>query len=105
VFWNTNLVDNMPVSVLEAGASGLVIVATAVGGIPALVRDGTDGVLVDAGDDEAIARTVLELLDDPERAAALSQGGRAMAERSGWPQVHEQWRQELELILPNRRVR
>ncbi|MFM7507991.1 MAG: glycosyltransferase family 4 protein [Actinomycetota bacterium] len=105
VFLNTNLVDNMPVSVLEAGASGLVVVATAVGGIPALVRDGEDGVLVDAGDDAAMARTVLELLDDGDRAGRMSEGGRAMAERSGWPQVHEQWRQELELILPNRRVR
>ncbi len=105
VFLNSNLVDNMPVSVLEAGASGLVVVATAVGGIPALVRDGEDGILVEAGDHESMARTVLGLLDDPDRAGELSEGGRAMAERSGWPQVHDRWRSELELILPNRRVR
>lgn len=105
VFLNSNLVDNMPVSVLEAGASGLVVVATAVGGIPALVRDGEDGILVEGGDHGSMARTVLALLDDPERAGELSEGGRAMAERSGWPQVHDLWRSELELVLPNRRVR
>jgi L-malate glycosyltransferase len=102
VFLNTNLVDNMPVSVLEAGASGLVLVATAVGGIPALVADGADGVLVPAGDDERMAAEVIGLLGDPDRSGRLSAGARALAERSGWPQVRRRWEEELTLLVPDR---
>ncbi len=62
IFLNTNVVDNMPVSVLEASASGLVPVATAVGGIPNLLTDDVDSVLVAARDDQAMATEVLRLL-------------------------------------------
>ncbi len=88
IFLNTNIVDNMPVSVLEASAAGLVPVATAVGGIPDLLTDGVDGVLVSAGDDEAMAAAVLDLLDHPARYAAMSARAREMSERSSWTQVH-----------------
>src|SRR5207247_1592596 len=46
VFLNTNRVDNTPVSVVEACAMGLPVVATEVGGLPDLLRDGHDGLLV-----------------------------------------------------------
>lgn len=104
VFLNTNLVDNMPVSVLEAAASGMVVVATAVGGIPMLVEDGRDGVLVPAGDDAAMASTILGLLDDPVRCGALSEGALALAERSGWTEVRRRWEEELSFLLPDRRI-
>ncbi|MEZ5179697.1 MAG: glycosyltransferase family 4 protein [Acidimicrobiales bacterium] len=101
VFLNTNIVDNMPVSVLEAAASGLVPVATAVGGIPALLTDGVDSRLVPAGDAEAIATAVLGLLEDPDAFAALSRGARELALRSGWPAVYARWREELHELLPH----
>ena len=100
IFLNTNIIDNMPISVLEAGASGLIPVATAVGGIPKLLTSGVDSVLVPAGDDEAIAAAVVRLLRDPSFAADLSQGARRMAERSGWPSVRRQWEQQLALVAP-----
>jgi glycosyltransferase involved in cell wall biosynthesis len=102
VFLNTNVVDNMPVSVIEAGAAGMVIVATAVGGIPNLVLDGEEGVLVPAGDDAAMAREVLSLLEDPGRVDRLSAGARRLAERSGWPQVRTRWEEELSFVVPDR---
>lgn len=101
IFLNTNRVDNMPVSVLEAGACGLAVVATAVGGIPALLTDDVDGVLVPAGDAGAMAAAVLDLLADDDRYASLARGARALAERSGWPAVHARWVEELEPFLPD----
>lgn len=105
VFLNTNTVDNMPVSVLEAAASGLVPVATAVGGVPDLLHDREDSLLVPAGDDEAMAEAVLTLIAEPRRFAAMSAKARQLALHSSWPEVLELWRDELELILPGRDVR
>lgn len=100
VFLNTNVVDNMPVSLLEACASGLVPVATAVGGIPDLVTDGHDGLLVEAGDDEAMAKAVCQLLANSAQYSATSAAARRLAERSSWPQVRNRWEEELSLLLP-----
>jgi glycosyltransferase involved in cell wall biosynthesis len=91
IFINTNRVDNMPVAVLEAGAMGLPIVATAVGGVPDLLADGRDGVLVPDDDDAAMADAVLRLLEDPELAGRLSRNGRRLAERSTWDVVGPLW--------------
>jgi glycosyltransferase involved in cell wall biosynthesis len=91
IFINTNRVDNMPVAVLEAGAMGLPIVATAVGGVPDLLVNGRDGVLVPDNDVEAMANAVLGLLNDPDLAGRLSRNGRRLAERSTWDAVGPQW--------------
>jgi glycosyltransferase involved in cell wall biosynthesis len=98
VFINTNRVDNMPVALLEAGAMGLPIVATAVGGVPNLLGDGRDGVLVPSDDDAAMADAILALLNDPGRAAQLSQNGRRVAERSAWESVRPRWHALFEAL-------
>lgn len=91
IYLNTNHVDNMPVSVLEAGAFGLPVVATAVGGVPHLLRDGETGLLVPDGDVVAMAAAVRRLLDEPGLAATLSANGRALAESCAWEPVRRQW--------------
>jgi len=102
IYVNTNLVDNMPISVLEAAASGQLIVATSVGGVPALLHDGIDAVLVPPGQPEAIADAVEALLDDPERCAPMSRAARALAERSNWTAVLEHWQDALTFLVPER---
>lgn len=91
IYLNTNRIDNMPVSVLEAGAMGIPVVATNVGGIPDLLEDGETALLVPDEDDDAMARAIQRLLDDPALAARLSANGRALAERSSWQRVLPQW--------------
>jgi len=91
IYLNTNRVDNMPVSVLEAGAFGLPVVATTVGGLPYLLRDGETGLLVPAEDAAAMADAIRRLIDRPELAAALSANGRRLAESCGWATVRDQW--------------
>jgi glycosyltransferase involved in cell wall biosynthesis len=91
IFLNTNLVDNAPVTVLEAAASGLVVVSTDVGGIPDLLADGESALLLRAGDPAAVADAVVDLLDHPDQAVRLVDSARAVAQRSGWPSVRDRW--------------
>jgi glycosyltransferase involved in cell wall biosynthesis len=91
IFVSTSHIDNMPVAVVEAGALGLPVVCTSVGGVPDLLTDGETGLLVPDGDAEAMARAVLRLLGDPDLAERLSRGGREMALRSAWESVRPQW--------------
>ncbi|MCB0018308.1 MAG: glycosyltransferase family 4 protein [Anaerolineales bacterium] len=91
IFLNTNRVDNMPVSVVEAAAFGLPIVATAVGGIPHLLEHEQTVLLVPDEDSEAMAQAVTRLLQEPGLAAQLSSQGRKLAEASDWPRIHAQW--------------
>ncbi len=99
VFLNTNQVDNTPVSVLEAAACGLPVVATSVGGIPYLLRDRESALLVPMSDAEAMAAAVVELVDDPALASSLSIAGRQVAERSAWPAVRQQWFELVDRVL------
>ena len=86
VFLNTARVDNRPVSVVEAAASGLCVVSTDVGGVPDLVTDGESAVLVPPDDPAAVVGAVRGLVDAPARASRISAGGRAVAE-AGRPEV------------------
>jgi glycosyltransferase involved in cell wall biosynthesis len=95
IFLNTNRVDNAPVSVLEAAAFGLPVVSTNVGGIPYLLRNGEEALLVPEGDAEALASSVSRLLDEPGLAARLSSAGREVAERSSWLRVKPLWEELL----------
>jgi glycosyltransferase involved in cell wall biosynthesis len=69
--------EGLPLVILEAMAHGKPVVATSVGGIPEIVRDGETGVLVPLRDSRALAQAVVALLDDPARAASLGAAGRA----------------------------
>jgi L-malate glycosyltransferase len=68
--------EGMPNTVLEAMAAARPVVATAVGDVPALVRDGVTGLLVPPGDATALAAAIGRLLKDPPAAAELGAAGR-----------------------------
>jgi glycosyltransferase involved in cell wall biosynthesis len=66
---------------MEALAAGTPVVASRVGGLPEIVRDGVDGVLVGPGDPAALAATVRELLEDDARREAMAASARSGASR------------------------
>jgi glycosyltransferase involved in cell wall biosynthesis len=93
IFLITNHVDNMPVTAVEACAMGMPVIATAVGGIPDLLKDEDTGLLVPDDNDEAMARAIHRLITEPELAERLSANGRRLAERSSWEQIRPAWEQ------------
>lgn len=72
--------EGTPVSVIEAGAAGVPVVATRHEGIADVVADGETGVLVDAGDVDGMGRAIADLLADRERAVRLGAAARARIE-------------------------
>ena len=84
-------IDNMPLSVLEAFASGLPVVSTRVGGVRSILREGLDGLLAPDNDDTAIAVHVLKLLDDPAYARLLAAAAHATLPSYEWDVVREGW--------------
>jgi len=73
--------EGIPVTIMEAMASGLPVVSTRHSGIPELVIDGETGHLVDERDATGLARAVGSLLDAPDRGATLAAAARALVER------------------------
>lgn len=90
---NPSTADNMPISILEALASGVPVVTTSAGGIPDLVQDGSTALIVPVGDAEAMAAAALRLLADPALAWRLRAAGVREAARYAWPQVRALWQE------------
>lgn len=95
---NTPDFDNMPVSVIEAMALGLPVVSTNPGGIPDLIEDGTDGLLVPCGDAQTMAERIGYLVENPDVAVALADNARRKAELFDWRVVKSLWFELLDQI-------
>jgi glycosyltransferase involved in cell wall biosynthesis len=68
--------EGTPVSAIEALGAGRPVVATRVGGVPDVVRDGVDGYLVEAGDVAGLAEALARLAADPELRDRMGAAGR-----------------------------
>ncbi|MDT0688581.1 glycosyltransferase family 4 protein [Salegentibacter sp. F188] len=95
VFLNTSNTDNAPVSVIEAMALGLPVVSTNVGGIPYLVQNQKQGLLITENNEEEAAKAIQFLISNPEEAGRLILNARQKAEGFDWERVKEIW---LELL-------
>lgn len=76
VFALPSKAEGLPMALLEAMAHGMACVASPVGGIPELVRDGRNGLLVPPGDAAALAAALRSLVDDPALRRRLGQAAR-----------------------------
>jgi glycosyltransferase involved in cell wall biosynthesis len=90
-FINTTNVDNTPISVIEAMALGLNVISTDPGGIPFLLNNDIDSVLVQRGDACAMATEIEKLIKNPAKVGALSKAARDKAEGFDYIHVLNQW--------------
>ncbi|MEW6234422.1 MAG: glycosyltransferase family 4 protein [Candidatus Omnitrophota bacterium] len=67
----TSANEGLPVAVIESLSSGTPVVATRVGGVPELVRDGETGYIVEPGNPDSIAEGLLKAIADPAKTAAM----------------------------------
>ena len=91
IFINTTDFDNTPVSVIEAMALGLPVISTNVGGLPYLIEDQKDGVLVPKNNSQAFVKTIEHFLQNPEFAQQLSVAARKKVEKFDWQVVKQKW--------------
>lgn len=70
--------EGVPQSLLQALAAGVPVVASAVGGVPEIIEDGTTGLLVPPGDARALAQAVRVVLTDPQAASRRTRAGRVL---------------------------
>jgi len=73
-----SFIENLPLSIIEAMASGVAVVATPVGAVPDIVRDGETGLLVPVGDVDALAAALTRLVSDPELRRRFGAAGLAL---------------------------
>ena len=102
VFLNTTTVDNTPVSIIEAMATGLPIVSTEVGGIPYLLTHGEEALLVRQGDVAGIVSALTRLLGNPLLAERYANRARRKAQSFDWSVVLPRWHALFEGILHRR---
>lgn len=76
-----SFVENLPLSIIEAMASGVAVVATPVGAVEDIVEDGTTGLLVQPGDVDALGRALRRLVDDAALRARLGAAGQDLHRR------------------------
>ncbi len=91
IFINASWLDNMPVSILEAFASGIPVVTTAPDGIRHLVEHERTGLLCEPGDWRSLARNVIRLLREPNLTLRLSENAYEEVQSYRWERVRSRW--------------
>ncbi len=91
VYLNSSIVDNMPLSIIEAFACGLPVVTSDAGGIPYLVEHEENGLLAPANDYRSLAREAVRLFETEGLAQKIIAKARAECVKYSWSQIREQW--------------
>lgn len=95
IFINPTLVDNTPLSTIEAMAMGMCVVATTAGGLPFLLEPGNTALLVPPENAGQMGDAILKLIADPSIASNLSRQARMKAETMDWSRVLPLWDQAI----------
>jgi len=92
IFINTTHFDNTPVSIMEAMALGLPVISTNVGGIPYLLKDADDALLVHDNSVDQMVAAITTLCENEILVQTLSRNARAKAESFDWSNVKKLWK-------------
>jgi glycosyltransferase involved in cell wall biosynthesis len=91
VFINTTHFDNMPISVVEAMSLGLAVVSTNVGGIPYLLENKKEGLLVQDNNVDEMVSAIEKIIENPDLFLNLTSHARTKAESFDWESVKHDW--------------
>lgn len=91
IFINTTNFDNMPVSVVEAMALGMPIVSTNVGGMPYLISDNIDGLLVPPNNVKVFVNAIKKITNNPSETQRMALNARKKIEQFDWDVVKQLW--------------
>ncbi len=91
IFVNASILDNQPVSVLEAFSAGLPVVTTSTGDIAAMAGHGEAALLVSPGDPTALGEALTAVWRAPQAARQRAARARALVTHYTWPAVRERW--------------
>ena len=91
IFLNSPDIDNMPISIIEAFASGLPVVTSNAGGIPYFVEHERTGLIFEKGNHAAMAERALRLLGDEALSQKLIENAVAECDQYQWSAVRQQW--------------
>jgi glycosyltransferase involved in cell wall biosynthesis len=80
IFCLPSYTEGFPISILEAMASGIAVIATSVGDVPRMLDDGRAGLLIDPGNVSALRAAIQRLLNDPDERARFGEIARSRAE-------------------------
>jgi len=98
IFINPTNFDNQPVSILEAMALGFPIVSTNAGGLPYLIKDKDEGLLVEKNDVQAFSEAIFNLLEDENLSSKLSLKSREKAVTYDWNSVSLKWKKLFNIM-------
>nr|WP_298392083.1 glycosyltransferase family 4 protein [Flavobacterium sp.] len=91
VFINTTHFDNTPISVIEAMALGLPVVSTNVGGIPFLISDKENGLLVADSDVDGMVSAIIEIFNNEILTQKIVDAARTTVESFDWSVIKQKW--------------
>lgn len=95
MFINTTDFDNTPVSVIEALCLGLPVITTNVGGIPFLLKDNENALLVEAKDTQAMVTAIKKLITQTNLKNTIVDSAYDLAKSFDWETVKKQWEELL----------
>jgi glycosyltransferase involved in cell wall biosynthesis len=100
LFVNASSIDNQPLSIIEAFASGLPVVTSCAGGIVYMVTDLKTGLIFRKDDHEAMADRVLKLLNDQQLSSRIAISAREECNKYNWAAVRSQWLELYRELAP-----
>jgi glycosyltransferase involved in cell wall biosynthesis len=98
----TSINEGLPTSLVEAMALGKPIIATNVGGVPEVIEDGINGLLVPPMSPERVAQAIMQLLNEPQLAKRLAAAATKSIEDYSWINVVKKHEQIYDILTPHR---
>ena len=89
VFLSAPMVDNMPVSILEAMNAGLLVISSNVGGVPYMVKDGKTGYLFPNNDSDTLAELMIKAVRQPSESMSIIRNAHEAVDAYRWENIKE----------------